>query len=71
MSEKNKVCENGYHVYRKDICAICGHKSDTHSKVIHGRCVCEDCIEYICNDDYKNEKMQKHLKRTKSKNETK
>ena len=59
MKEKYDSCKNENHVYRENVCTLCGYVSTDPSKVIHGRYVCEECVEYVCSGEYENEPPKK------------
>lgn len=63
MTEKNERYICGGHIYKNNICVICGHKSKYSPVYLHGRCVCEDCVQYICEDKYAEETKRRFSKR--------
>jgi len=69
MTVKYDSCKDGRHVYKENVCILCGHRSDQPSKRIHGRYVCEECVQYVCSDDYKNEPPKK-IRKSRSKSDT-
>lgn len=37
--------------YGDTSCIICGSRYIDHGRILHGHCVCEDCVDYIASAD--------------------